>query len=122
MLTYRLLEAQSGRCLLPNVKCAEAPLDRFLGLMGRRGLEPGAGMHLPRCSSIHMFFMRFPIDVVYLDRDNRVKKIVASLKPWRVSWCPRARSVIEAPAGWAQEVGLERGAKVMFDPTAERLT
>ena len=66
-----------------------------------------------------MFFMRFPIDVVYLDRDDRVRKIVAGLKPWRLSWCPRARSVIEAPAGWARQVGLERGAQVVFEPRPE---
>ena len=119
MRTFRLLEAQTGRCLLEKVEAAERLLDRFMGLMGRSGLEPGAGMYLPGCSSIHMFFMRFPIDAVYLDRQNRVRKIVRRLKPWRLSCCLRAHSVIEAAAGWADEVGLAKGTQLAFEPCKE---
>jgi len=93
--------------------------ERFLGLMGRKHLDAHTGMYFPRCSSIHMFFMRFPIDAVYLDRAKRVKKIVHDLKPWRISWCPGGDSVLEAPAGWARRVGLSVGTEVAFESKPE---
>jgi hypothetical protein len=86
----------------------------MLGLMGRGGLPSGTGLYFPRCSSIHMLFMRFPIDAVYFDTDKTVVKIVPHLRPWRLSWCPGADSVLEAPADWAADVGLEVGRRVEF--------
>ncbi len=71
---------------------------RMRGLLGRSSLPPGEGIWFPRTSSIHMWFMRFPIDVVYVDREMRVKKTVASLKPWRFSGARGARSTLELPA------------------------
>lgn len=99
---------------MPRVKMAESFMPRLLGLMGRSGLEEGTGMYFPRCSSIHMLFMRFAIDAVYFDSDKEVVKIVSNLKPWRFSWCPGASSVLEAPAGWADQVRLTRGTSVML--------
>jgi hypothetical protein len=87
---------------------------RLVGLMGRSGLEDGTGLYFPRCSSIHMFFMRFAIDAVYFDSEKTVVKIVSPLWPWRLSWCPGADSVLEAPAGWTAEAGLEVGMNVEF--------
>ena len=87
-----------------------------MGLLGRKALEDGEGLLLPRCSSIHMFFMLFPIDVVYLDAEKRVRKIVARLLPWRISWCWGADSAVEAPAGWACEAGLKEGDCLVFEP------
>ena len=118
MRKLRLMEADSGRCLLPQVEVAETVVPRFLGLMGKRALAPGTGLYFPRCNSIHMFFMRFPIDVVYC-RGDTVRKIVHALKPWRLSWCRSADACLEAPAGWAQEVGLSVGARIVLEQTAE---
>lgn len=109
-----LCEAGSGRCLLPRVRVADGFWTRLVGLMGRSGLEAGTGLYFPRCCSIHMFFMRFAIDAVYLDSEKTVVKIVSHLRPWRLSWCPGADSVLEAPAGWSAEVGLEVGMNVEF--------
>lgn len=97
---------------------AEGPVSCFIGLMGRRGLEPDQGLYFPRCSSIHMFFMRFAIDAVYV-KAGAVEKIVHRLKPWRISWCPGADGVLEAPAGWARRVGLEEGRRVRFEEASE---
>jgi len=118
MRKLRLVDADTGRCLLRDVVAAQRLLPRFLGLMGRRGLPAGSGLYLPRCSSIHMFFMRFPIDVVYL-ADGVVKKVVDGLRPWRISWCPGADSVLEAPAGWARRVGLRTGARLRLEERTE---
>jgi hypothetical protein len=68
--------------------------------MGRASLPAGEGLWIEPCNSIHMFFMRFAIDAVFLDRDNRVKRVVRDLKPWRVSPIVfGARTVVELPAG-----------------------
>ena len=57
---------------------------RARGLIGRRSLAPGTGLLIPRCNAIHTFFMRFPIDAAFLDRDNRVVKVVRNIRPWRL--------------------------------------
>jgi hypothetical protein len=119
MRKIKMVEANSRRCLLEEVWAAERFTHRLLGLMGRRSLEPGRGLYLPGCTSIHMFFMRFPIDVIYLDSHRRVRKIVRGLKPWRTSACIHADSVVEAAAGWVEAAGLTEGMEVSFEEFRE---
>ena len=57
---------------------------RARGLIGRKRLEPGTGMLIPRCNAIHTFFMRFTIDAAFLDREDRVVKVVRNIRPWRL--------------------------------------
>ncbi len=83
---------------------ADTPAARSRGLLGRDSLPANAGLWIVPCAvlgvaSIHMFFMAFPIDVIYLDRKQRVVKLVENLKPWRLSAAWRAHSVVELPAG-----------------------
>ena len=118
MKTVRASNLTRGTIVAETVEVASDPWSRFWGLMGRRDLAAGRGILITPCSSIHMFFMRFPIDVVYLDPSRRVKRIVGSLKPWRISWCRGADAVLEAPAGWAGEAGLGEGAQVVFEDGA----
>ena len=56
---------------------------RARGLIGRRGLEAGEGMLILKCNAIHTFFMRFPIDAVFFDKDDHVVKTVRNIRPWR---------------------------------------
>ena len=78
--------------------------------MGRKSLDPGAGLLLRHCSSIHTFWMRIPIDAVYLDRTLCVKAIDVALKPWRAGTIRRhVRHVLELPAGTAVRLGLRVG-------------
>ena len=91
---------------------------RFLGLMGRKHLPLGTGLLLAPCSSIHMMFMRFPIDAVYLDRDWRIQKVVKNLPPWRgISFCPKAWGCLELAAGEAGRLGLAPGATLHPEKT-----
>ena len=57
---------------------------RARGLIGRKSLEPGTGMLIPSCNAIHTFFMRFPIDAAFLDREDRIVKVVRNIRPWRL--------------------------------------
>ncbi len=95
------------RCLL-----AETPLARMRGLLGRSSLPAGEGLLLRPAASIHMAFMRFPIDAVFLDSEDRVVKVVAELKPWRMAACRGARAVLELPAGEASRRGLVEGTSL----------
>lgn len=72
---------------------------RRKGLLGRNGLAPGQGLWIVPCESVHTFGMRFPVDVVYLDRKKGVRKLRRQMAPWRISMCLPAHSVLELPAG-----------------------
>ena len=79
------------------------------GLLGRSSLGPGEGILLEPASSIHMFFMRFAIDAVFLDRELRVLRVVHGLRPWRLAACRGSRSVLEIAAGEAARRGVREG-------------
>jgi uncharacterized membrane protein (UPF0127 family) len=86
---------------LIRVDTADTFWKRALGLMGKPRLEAGRGLLIPRCRSIHTCFMRFPIDVIFLDEQNRTVKIIRNIKPWRLAWGDRkACSVLEVESGW----------------------
>jgi uncharacterized membrane protein (UPF0127 family) len=94
--------------LADGVELARDLWSRFVGLMGRRSLEPGRCLVLEPASSIHMFFMRFPIDAVFVDRDWKVLHISHGIKPWRVSRIVLgAKRVIELPAGTCQQTNTQ---------------
>lgn len=98
------------RCEIP-----ESSFGRARGLLGRDGLEPGGGMLIDRAGSVHMFFMRFPIDVVFLSRDRTVVGVRHRLRPWRYAGARRAVAALELPAGRAAEVGVEPGDVLVFE-------
>ena len=91
-----------GTVVADRVLVARSMRDRTVGLLGRDGLPADEGLWIERSPSIHMFFMRFAIDAVFVGADGRVTKVVPDLKPWRVVWwAPRARDCLELAAGAA---------------------
>jgi uncharacterized membrane protein (UPF0127 family) len=94
---------------------ARNPLTRMRGLLGRRGLAQGEGLLLQPAGSIHTFFMRFPIDVVFLDGDRRVMRVAPNVRPWRTAAVRKARAVLELAAGEAARVGLQPGAVLRLE-------
>jgi uncharacterized protein len=99
-----------GAVVARQVERADSIWQRFMGLMGRSHLPEGAGLWLQPCSSIHMFFMRFAIDAVFVDREGRVLKIYAGLRPWRMTWFVRgAKACLELPAGCCAANGVRVG-------------
>ena len=95
--------------LADNLEVAGSGYKRSKGLLGRKELEAGAGLWIIPCEAVHTFFMQFPIDLVYLDRKHRVKKVKSCVPPWRISACLSAHSVVELPAGTICETQTERG-------------
>lgn len=97
-----------------NVRVADSFLTRFAGLMLRGRLKAGRGLLIAPCSSIHMCFMRFAIDAVFIDREYRVLKISRHLLPWLgLAWRPGAWGVIELTAGEADRLGIREGSQLV---------
>jgi hypothetical protein len=91
---------------------ADNPLTRMKGLLGRDGLESGEGLLLRPASAVHTYFMRFPIDVVFLDDALVVVGISGSVDPWRARSRKGAKAVLELPAGESQRCGLVVGDRL----------
>jgi uncharacterized protein len=106
------LANDDGNVVCEHCLLAETMLARLRGLLGRSGLSSGEGMLLRPAASIHTAFMRFPIDAVFLDRENRVLKVVAGLPSWRAAACRGSRTVLELPAGEAARQGLRPGVSL----------
>ena len=111
--------------LAGRVELANSFGARFMGLMGRRSLAPASGLWLTGTSNIHMFFMRFPIDAVFLGRQaadgtRRVVAVHANLRPWTgIVWYARgADGCLELPAGTVEATGTRPGDVVMLEPVA----
>jgi uncharacterized membrane protein (UPF0127 family) len=109
---YRL-ELDDGTLVAEHVVPATTPWTRFCGLMFRRELPEGHGICLRPCSSIHMFFMRFAIDVAFVDRDGKVVHVLNAIKPWRMSKMVfKSAAAIELPAGTLAARGVTKGSAI----------
>jgi uncharacterized membrane protein (UPF0127 family) len=101
------LVTQDGICVASRIQTAASFTSRSIGLLNRRYLEDSEGLLLRPGGSIHTFGMRFGIDVLFLDRQMRILKIVRRLQPWRFALAPRkTRSVLEIASGRAATLGL----------------
>jgi uncharacterized protein len=96
----QLVLQRTGDVILESLDVAENFRGRFRGLMGIKDLRSSEGLALIPCNSVHSFFMKFPIDVLFLDAQGRVLRCTEAMKPWRIgSIVPGARAVIEAKSG-----------------------
>ena len=109
------LNQTRGLVVAHNVAVARSVSARFWGLMGRAKLEDGHGLHITPCSSIHMFFMRFAIDVVFLDKSLRVTKVVHGIKPWRAALGGGGHSALELLPGAALAAEVAVGDVIEFE-------
>lgn len=105
-----------GTVLATELEVAGSGGTRRKGLLGRDGLAPGEGLWIVPCESVHTFFMRFPIDLVYLDRKHRVRKVRHAVGAWRLSACLTAHSILELPAGTVLASKTERGDSLEIAP------
>jgi uncharacterized membrane protein (UPF0127 family) len=109
---FALLLESSGRVLCERCLAADRPFTRMRGLLGRRSLPAGEGLLLSPASAVHTAFMRFTIDVVFLDAHGVVLKVVHGLGPWRAAARRGAKAVLELAAGSALRRGLEPGERL----------
>jgi uncharacterized membrane protein (UPF0127 family) len=100
--------------LATSLEVADNASKRNKGLLGRTGLADGEGLWIIPCESVHTFFMKFPIDLVYLDRKNQVRKVRSSVPAWRLSACLSAHSILELPAGTIRSTGTQAGDMLEF--------
>jgi len=96
------------------MEIADNAAKRNKGLLGRKSLAAGEGLWIAPCEAVHTFWMQFPIDLVYLDRKQRIRKLVSDLPAWRLSACLRAHSVLELPAGTIHATRTELGDALEF--------
>lgn len=107
---------EGGQLIVDKLDKATNFFKRFMGLMGREQLTNDAGLLIVPCNSVHSCFMKFPIDVVFLTKENRIVYIYENMKPWRVSKIIKeAYMVLELPKGRVTEVGLKVGEQIKFE-------
>ena len=109
-----ILKRVDGTVVCERCTLADRPLRRMRGLLGRSGMESGEGLLLKPAGSVHTYFMRFPIDVVFLDREGVVVGITDSLAPWRAASKRGAKAVLELPAGESSRRGLVVGDRLQL--------
>jgi uncharacterized membrane protein (UPF0127 family) len=112
----------AGRTLVEQCSVADKPWSRMRGLLGRRALPPGEGILLRPAGSVHMFFMRFAIDVVWLDRDLGVLEVTDELRPWRTAARRGAKAALEIAAGECARRGIRVGDRLrLAEPQRDEL-
>jgi uncharacterized protein len=114
----QVMNSTRGTVLATRLEVAGTGGSRRKGLLGRESLLPGEGLWIKPCESVHTFFMRFAIDLVYLDRELCVRKVRSNVGPWRMSACLSARSVLELPVGVIVSTSTVRGDTIEIVPAA----
>ena len=105
----------TGNALADDVSIADTLFTRMKGLLGRSDLPSGKGLWIKPCKGVHTFCMQFPIDVVFLDKTNRVISLAEGLQPNRMTKVlPGATSVIELPAGTLKTTSTSVGDEVVI--------
>ena len=107
-----LRNASTARVVASTVELALTRAARRRGLLGRDGVEPGHAMLIAPCSSIHTWFMRFPIDVIFATRDGRVLKTCAAVPAWRIAIGWGAYAAVELPVGTIEQSNLKAGDRL----------
>lgn len=110
---FELVQEPSGRVVVPDLEVAVESATRKKGLLGRDGLSEGAGLVIAPTNAVHTFFMRFPIDIVFVSRAGEILKISAAVPAWRMAAAFRGYAVVELAAGGADRAGLTRGDHVV---------
>jgi uncharacterized membrane protein (UPF0127 family) len=120
---FRVTNTTRGTTVGSSIELADTSLKRMFGLLGKRGLDAGAGLWIKPSSGVHTVGMSFGIDVVGLDRDLKVIKLWRCLRPFRVtSVSLKLRSVLELPCGTIAQSQMQVGDQIEITPAAESPT
>ena len=113
-LRFQMTNLTRRTRIASSVEVADSGAKRSKGLLGRTGLAPGEAIWIVPCESVHTFGMKFAIDLIYLDRQLRIRKIRSDVRPWRISGCLTAHSVVELASGSIRTVDAQVGDLVEF--------
>ncbi len=117
-MNYSVISKEEKTMIASQGRVASGFFCRLLGLMFRKKMKKEEALIFYRASSIHTFFMRFSIDIIFLDRQMKVKRLVYNLKPWRAVFCRGAYVAIELPAGKIDQSNVSLGSKIWIQETA----
>ena len=110
------INTRTGKELATNVRVADTLFTRMKGLLGKRELPKGEALWIKPCFSVHTFFMKFPIDVLFLNKQNQVIAAVSNLKPNRITRIyPQSLSVLELPTGTIDDTNTELGDEIEIE-------
>lgn len=113
-MTERLINDRTNETVLPEVERAQGAWGSFRGLMLKKSIPAGYGLLFAPAQGIHTQFMRFPIDLIFLDQDGKIVKIHDAMPPWRFDF-KRAAMVVETTAGAAAAAQLREGDQLRFE-------
>jgi len=114
-VSVRVQNSTRSTLLGDAIRLADSSQTRRTGLLKSEKLVAGQGLWIVPCSGIHMFFMKFAIDAVFIDKKRRVRKAVPNLAPWKIALCLGAHSVIELPVGTIESTQTEKGDQLTLD-------
>jgi len=110
-----LIRLERGPVVCERGELATTAWTRSKGLLGRAGLDDDQGLWIQPTSSIHMWFMRFAIDVIWAGEDGTVLKLVEDIRPWRMSFCRGAKVALELPVGAIARSGVKPGDHLVIE-------
>lgn len=115
-MKYRLRNLTRGTSLGDAIDLADTSAKRTRGLLKHTELRAGEGLWIVPCEGVHTFFMKFALDLVYIDRKKVVRKAVSNVAPWRLSLCLPAHSIVELPVGAIASSDTRKGDQLVFEP------
>tara|TARA_B100000315_G_C14593773_1_gene597488 strand:- start:8963 stop:9319 length:357 start_codon:yes stop_codon:yes gene_type:complete len=115
-MTYTIKKKDSQQPIIKSARLADTFFLRLLGLMFRKSIRQDQALVFYNAPSIHMFFMRFPLDILFLDKESKIIRICHSLKPWKMVFTPGARTTIEMASKKAAENSLKAGDVLELTP------
>jgi uncharacterized membrane protein (UPF0127 family) len=113
----QIKNARTDHVVASVVEVANTRATRRKGLLGRDSLDLAAALVISPCCSIHTAFMRFPIDVAFVDREGTVRRIVRDMGPWRMAIALRAHTVVEFAGGSLSRRDVQLGDRLYLSPT-----
>jgi len=114
-MIMKLINPHDAQTIAENVEIAGSLVKRLVGLIGRHDFADGQAFIIPGCRQVHTFFMRFPIDVVFVDKNYKVLRTSESIKPYSTScYCFKAVHAVELPAGTVASHKISLGSDLLL--------
>ena len=115
-MIYKIINKENSQTLSAKAKVADSFLKRLRGLMFKKSIGEDEALIFYKAASIHTFFMRFPIDIIFLNKESKVIKICPNLKPWKMVFCLKSAITIEFQANKASINSLKIGDTLEISP------